>query len=221
MSVFIRRAPSLAVSVAAGAFFSMFLLSLLILSSMGSGVLPELSSGTPGIRISDVSPSQQQEVVQQTPMASPSPDMPVMRITPNMDVAMDTPEIKVEYAVNPNINIGISVPTPPSFTASAPAAPAYLSAGELDNQPRLTHSPFPNYPPEARRAKREGQVMVRIVIDTGGRVINARILPGPDTEIFGETTLKAVKRWRFRPGEKLGQKVACEVEIPVVFKLDR
>jgi len=40
-------------------------------------------------------------------------------------------------------------------------------------------------------------------------------------DIFAETTLETVERWRFKPCGRQGRNVSCEVEIPVEFRIDR
>jgi TonB family protein len=61
------------------------------------------------------------------------------------------------------------------------------------------------YPPNARDAGLEGYVVVRYDIDTEGRVRNARVVAADPPEVFDESAVQAVSRWRFRPPERDGQ----------------
>lgn len=61
------------------------------------------------------------------------------------------------------------------------------------------------YPPDARDAGLEGYVVVRYDIDTEGRVRNARVVAADPPEVFDESAVQAVSRWRFRPPERDGQ----------------
>lgn len=92
---------------------------------------------------------------------------------------------------------------------------------QWDKPPVVIQRVKPNYPEEAKRARKEGIVTVRAVIDAEGRVLRAVALPGNDVHLFAQETLTAVKRWRFAPGKVGGNPVMCVVEIPVVFRLDR
>ena len=90
-----------------------------------------------------------------------------------------------------------------------------------DRKPRALYAPRPPYPAEARSRGVEGMVVVRLRIDTRGRVVSSRVVGGEATELFADTTLDTVERWRFRPCGRDGRDVSCEVEMPVVFQMAR
>ena len=146
--------------------------------------------------------------------------VPRIAVTQQPMTRLEVAPIHISYAINPNISVGLQVPAPPAFEA-LPDTSGVFSAGELDMQPHLVFSPLPNYPAQARRMRQEGTVRVRLVLDTEGRVLRSRVLPGKDAELFTQATLDAVRKWRFKPGERGGRPVLCEVEVPVVFTLNR
>lgn len=90
-----------------------------------------------------------------------------------------------------------------------------------DRKPRALFAPRPPYPAEARSRGVEGMVVVRLRIDTKGRVVSSHVVGGEATDMFADTTLATVERWRFRPCGRDGRDVACEVEMPVVFQMAR
>ncbi|AAS96863.1 energy transducer TonB [Nitratidesulfovibrio vulgaris] len=93
--------------------------------------------------------------------------------------------------------------------------------GGYDRGPRAVYTPRPPYPREALHKGAEGVVMVRLLLDPSGRVVQSRIAGGDMADIFAETTLETVERWRFKPCGRQGRNVSCEVEIPVEFRIDR
>jgi periplasmic protein TonB len=78
----------------------------------------------------------------------------------------------------------------------------------------------PSYTADAMRAKIQGVVMVEAVVLTDGGVGPVRIIRSLDPT-FGldQEAIKAVKKWRFRPGTRLGQPVSVIVEIELTFTL--
>jgi TonB family protein len=70
------------------------------------------------------------------------------------------------------------------------------------NQPqgaalKLLKSPSGAYPDEAVRKQIEGNVVIRIVVDSSGKVSDAKALSGP-LELF-QAALDSVKQWQFEP----------------------
>jgi protein TonB len=57
--------------------------------------------------------------------------------------------------------------------------------------------PVPDYPPLARTAHVEGDVVVEITIGEDGGVANARVLSGH--ALLQQAALSAAKRWKFKP----------------------
>lgn len=76
----------------------------------------------------------------------------------------------------------------------------------------------PRYPPEALRAKTQGNVYVRALIAPDGRVRRALILKSDDT-IFNRPSLEAALKWRFEPPVVAGRSAAVWVYIPFRFRV--
>ncbi|WP_420454977.1 TonB family protein [Rubrivirga sp.] len=74
------------------------------------------------------------------------------------------------------------------------------------------------YPPLAREAGIEGQVVVQFVVNEQGRVEDATVLRTPD-EILSEAALAAVRGLTFRPGRDGGQPVKVRFAVPITFRL--
>ena len=79
---------------------------------------------------------------------------------------------------------------------------------------------MPSYTAEAMRAKVQGAVMVEAIVRKDGSVGQVRIVRSLDRMFrLDEEALKAVRNWRFKPGQRQGQSVAVLVEIELTFTL--
>jgi protein TonB len=76
------------------------------------------------------------------------------------------------------------------------------------------------YPPLALRMGREGDVTLRIEIDTEGKVTKAEIIKSGGAG-FDEEALKAVKQSRFEPAQKDGKNVPAEFTYIYRFRLQK
>jgi TonB family protein len=74
------------------------------------------------------------------------------------------------------------------------------------------------YPPALRNAGQSGRVIVRFMVDEGGRVRSPRVLRSSD-RAFDPPTLEAVSQLRFRPARLNGHPVRVWVEQPIEWTL--
>lgn len=79
---------------------------------------------------------------------------------------------------------------------------------------------YPAYPEEARIRGWEDELVVRYVVGKDGRVKEVKILGAPERKEFADTTVKAIRHWRFRPLMKDGQAQEVIHELTVYFKLE-
>lgn len=84
--------------------------------------------------------------------------------------------------------------------------------------PVAIFKPEPEYSDDARRAHLTGEVLVRIVVDETGRPRDCRVLRSLGLGL-DEEALKAVQRWRFKPGTKNGKPVPVLADVYVGFHL--
>ena len=75
------------------------------------------------------------------------------------------------------------------------------------------------YTDAARRSGIQGSVLLSAVVDESGKAQDIRVEhpidPGLDQE-----AVKAVRRWRFRPGEQDGRPVRVPVKVEITFRLN-
>ncbi|MCA1629123.1 MAG: energy transducer TonB, partial [Acidobacteria bacterium] len=57
--------------------------------------------------------------------------------------------------------------------------------------------PQPGYPPLARQGRVQGTVLVRVVVDETGKVIEAEPVCGP--RALQEASVQSAKKWKFTP----------------------
>ncbi len=89
----------------------------------------------------------------------------------------------------------------------------------LDTQPDPTLQGKPQYPFEMRRAGIAGEVVVDFIVTPDGSVANAFSLRSSQREFEAEA-IKAVSKWRFKPGRKGGRAVPTHMQVPIVFTLN-
>lgn len=91
---------------------------------------------------------------------------------------------------------------------------------DLTRPPQPVSRPAPTYPPELRRAGISGTVVLMFVVRSDGSCSNITV-ERSDNPAFEEPAIRAVRKWRFDPGEKDGKAVNCRVRIPIPFKFNR
>jgi TonB family protein len=93
-----------------------------------------------------------------------------------------------------------------------------FSVGGGVSAPIPIYKPDPPYSEEARKAKHQGSVVIYIVVDTQGSVVEARVVK-PLGLGLDEKALETVRTWKFKPGLRNGTPVAVKVMVEVLFRL--
>ena len=84
--------------------------------------------------------------------------------------------------------------------------------------PALIFKVEPEYSEEARKAKYQGTVLLYVQVDPTGKATNIRVLHSLGLGL-DEKAMEAVKKWKFRPGQRDGKPVTVEAQIEVNFRL--
>ena len=79
----------------------------------------------------------------------------------------------------------------------------------------------PRYPGKARRGQaKNGQVILRIVIEPDGKVTDVTVIRCKPTGLgFEESAIEAVKKWRYKPAMKDGKPVPVYFTVILDFSL--
>jgi periplasmic protein TonB len=99
-------------------------------------------------------------------------------------------------------------------TASLPSTRKMTKA-----TPAYRENPRPEYPRIAKRRGYEGTVVLEVLVNSGGKVDELRILESSGYGILDRSALKSVRDWVFEPGSVGDRKVAMWVRVPVRFEL--
>ncbi|BCX81233.1 periplasmic protein TonB [Methylomarinovum caldicuralii] len=139
----------------------------------------------------------------------------------------------------PDLALKVEVPLAASVKVAAPALPSLLVEGETSGPPGPVHLPPqppsfisaselipvaripPVYPPEAKRRRIEGYVVVEFTVTETGEVKNPKIIESRPPGVFDRAVLRAVRHWRFRPKKWDGRPVAVRAQQKLEFRLRR
>jgi TonB family protein len=86
--------------------------------------------------------------------------------------------------------------------------------------PRLLRDVKPQYTADAMRAKIQGRVEIECVVELNGQCSRIQVVRSLDS-VFGldQEAIKAVRQWRFVPGQRNGENVPVIVNIELTFTL--
>ena len=102
----------------------------------------------------------------------------------------------------------------------APGLPAPTTPLRTNREAKPVQTVRANYPPIALRMGMEGDVTLRIEVDTEGKVTRAEIIKSGGAG-FDEEALKAVKHSRFEPAQRDGRNVPAEFTYIYRFRLQK
>jgi protein TonB len=184
-------------------------------------------------------------VVKRAP--TPPPKAPVLPTVPKVAVSLPSVDMKTAPVVS-NVDVQpVAVAAP---AASAPSASAGDASDKADAEreesrkrgtgssqadgsaflgdqverevQRLPGGPVPRYPEHLRANNITGEVLMRFVVGTNGRVESGsfQVISSPE-RAFSDAVRAAVMSTRFRPAEVGGRPVRQLVEQSFIFKIDR
>jgi TonB family protein len=114
-----------------------------------------------------------------------------------------------------------ALPTPDDSIIAAPAdamaSGRRCPLGCTDVRSKPISSIQPRYPDEAKRARVQGAVFLRAIVSNDGAITNLEPMAGPPLLI--ESSLEAVRQWRYAPCTIDGEAVEVETIIRVVYSL--
>ena len=99
-----------------------------------------------------------------------------------------------------------------SFAAAPPQPARYVSWAEM--RTRFIETPEPEYPEIARRLHHSGTGVYGLYFDARGEVSGIRVFQKVGYPELDIVALKALVRWRAKPGPK------WKLRVPVTFRLE-
>lgn len=113
----------------------------------------------------------------------------------------------------------ISVEAPaPVVPVAAPPRDEILTVGGAVTRPELLSGTSPRYSKIALRARIEGVVVLRAIIDERGFVTNVHILKGLPMGL-DQAAVETVREWIFEPAKLAGRPVKVHYTLTVQFRL--
>jgi periplasmic protein TonB len=98
-----------------------------------------------------------------------------------------------------------------------PVVPQRIRISQGVTRGLLIHRVEPAYPPLARAARVQGDVVLSAVIDVNGQIQNLTLVSGHPMLV--PAAISAVREWRYKPYLLNGQPVEVETTITVIFSL--
>ena len=138
-------------------------------------------------------------------------------VKPKIDTG--TPEDLIRQKLD-NSTLGNIEEVPDIGADPAPADRDVFKPTEILRPPSFRNKVEPKYPSEAKRAEKEGKVVLMATIGVDGKATDIEVKEG--TVGFGcaRAAIRALKASRFNPAKRGGESVPQRIEIPYQFKLD-
>ena len=115
--------------------------------------------------------------------------------------------------------VKLSVPTNVARNSgSAERLGKIFDVSQLDRQPEPTVRPSPIFPAELKKEYPESTVTLEFIITSRGDVVAPTVIASEHGR-FSEAAIRAVEKWKFRPGSKGGRPVNTRTQIAINFKV--
>ena len=166
--------------------------------------------------------SLQASILQPLPAVVPPPPVPMLQVA--------------RHATAPIVHAAVRRPSPISIPASgaiapvtplpthAPAVTADAIATATDSEATIAYesaSP-PAYPIAALRAGAQGTVLLKVLVDAGGKPVQVAIQRSSGSRILDDAARRHVlAAWRFHPALRDGRAIEAWALVPVRFNLGR
>ena len=153
-----------------------------------------------------------------------SPESPKEWTPPEVKAVV--PDIVAPMPQAPLIESPVMQASERAITVQVQAAPA-VPAPPADGAPRLISTveylrePSPRYPPQSRRLREQGLVVLRVLIDESGAASRIEIETSSGYTRLDHAAREAVLRAAFRPYVEGGSPRRALVLIPIEFSLSR
>lgn len=154
------------------------------------------------------------------PESTPERPLPQVTVVTPQPVVMapELPLIEIPNDAAPSaraITIPVAPPPPPAAPHEDRSVPKLVSAVEY------VREPIPRYPPQSRRLREQGLVVLRVVIDERGAASSIEIETSSGHARLDDAAREAVLRAAFRPYVEEGEPRRALVLIPIEFALNR
>jgi protein TonB len=131
----------------------------------------------------------------------PPPPPPPPEFTPPPPAFVPPPEIHIEPPPPPPKSTAITVVTPEKPLAPPPPPVPVAEGVRITPKIDAKRSQEPEYPPTSRRLGEQGSLVLQVLVDTDGRVLDTKLVQSSGFERLDQAALDGVKAdYRFLPG---------------------
>ena len=123
--------------------------------------------------------------------------------------------IPVETEIHSEMTVATPMSPPPGATAASGDAIAPAALSDV----AYLEPPAPRYPPESKRAREEGLVILKVLIDESGHASRINVYRSSGHARLDEAACKAVQRAVFKPYLDGGVARAAVAIVPIEFSL--
>jgi len=156
--------------------------------------------------------------LQQQEKQAERPNIDQPDLTPIHQVSIPPPEVDVAIEPSTAAISATAVESPPPAT---PPAQSNSGTGTIPQMSQVAYvvQPAPHYPPESRRIREQGLVMLRVLIDESGHAKTIDIYKSSGHPRLDEAARAAVARAVFKPYTDGGTARPAAAFVPVEFTL--
>lgn len=208
-----RVAPTIAMIVCAAATFLLLPFTTLITGA---------ASNKQDIRSIDVSlppPPPPPLDVEKPPEEPPPQEQPEPQNNPANQLSLSQMDVALNVGFGDAMAGGFSLEGfATQSEATTVADLGIFDIKDLDKPPSRTRTVSPVYPPELKRARLQGNVVLMIIIDQNGRCTVDKVVESTARE-FEQSAITAAEQCVFEPPMKGGQAVRARYRMQVPFRL--
>mgnify|MGYP001058374641 CR=1 FL=1 len=171
------------------------------------------------------------------PMHAPPPQSLLAAVLPEIPPPVAPPEIPTlrvaEHVAVPSVHIPLTRSTPialPALPTVAPTQPVIATtttgsdtaaAGNTEATIAYETATPPAYPVQALRGGIEGTVLLKVLVDAGGKPVQVMIERGSGSRLLAAAARRHVlAAWRFHPAMRDGHAIEAWALVPVRFNLN-
>ncbi len=170
----------------------------------------------------------------------PPPSLTNQQVAPNVNIATPT--------APPSMGVPVPVPTEEATTEATATQtelamsttttsttgsdsvvitrledliPKFNEFVAYDTPPAPLETPHPEYPAIAKQAQVEGTVIVQILLDLDGGVMQTRVARSSGNLALDEAAVDGAKKFKFTPAKQRDKPVRVWVSMPIVFRLEK
>ena len=92
--------------------------------------------------------------------------------------------------------------------------------GDEVTAPRLIEAATPGYTDDAKKKKIEGDVIITVVVDEKGDVVDTKVKKGLGHGL-DESAIEAAKMFKYKPATKDDEPVSVRLDLPFTFYLPK